>query len=43
MEQADQVSGVACLVGQPETMINFICDDMELSQPAFTISRLTSI
>ena len=43
MEQADQVSGIARLVEQPETLINFIRDHMELSQPAFTISRPTSI
>ena len=41
MEQDGQVSGTACLVGQPGKIINFICmkisDHMEPSQAAFTI------
>ena len=41
MEQADQVSETAGLVGQPVKMINLICeqisDRMEPSQSAFVI------
>ena len=45
MELAGQLSGTACLVGQPENMINFICkkisDYIELTQPALTIYIIT--